>query len=109
MEYIIQELNIPRKQIKETNTKNRFKCIIHKQFLKVLIKSKKLINVSAYSANLDEWPQQKSLGSNWDQIYLVVNEIIDFSFLKIILFIKLFWFASLSDNYLKEVVKFENF
>lgn len=72
MEYIVQELNIPRKQIKETNTKNRFKCIVHKNFLKVLIKSKKIVNARVYPSAIDEWPQLKELGSNWEQIYLVV-------------------------------------
>ncbi|KAL7044856.1 hypothetical protein ACKWTF_002080 [Chironomus riparius] len=74
MEYICQELSIPRKQIKETNTKNRFKCIVHKNFLKVLVKSKKIVNARTYPGAIDEWPQTKDLGSNWEQVYLVAHK-----------------------------------
>ena len=73
MDYLCQELNIPRKQIIETTTKNRFKCIAHKSFLKYLVKSKKLSNFKAYPQVIDEWPQQKDLGSNWEQVYIVVR------------------------------------
>lgn len=73
MDYLCQELNIPRKQICETTTKNRFKCIAHKNFLKHLSKSKKLSNFQVYPQAIDEWPQQKDLGCNWEQIYIVVS------------------------------------
>jgi hypothetical protein len=72
MEYIHQELSIPRKQIKETNVKNRFKCIVNKNFLKVLIKSKKIVNVRAYPGAIDEWPSLKEIGNDFEQIFLVV-------------------------------------
>lgn len=72
MEYLCQELYIPRKQIVETTTKNRFKCIAHKSFLKNLVKNKKLDNFKIYPQVVDEWPLQKDLGSNWEQVYIVV-------------------------------------
>lgn len=74
MEYLCQDLNIQcKKQVVETTTKNRFKCIAHKNFLKHLVKSKKLSNFQAYPHVIDEWPQKKDLGSNWEQIYIVVS------------------------------------
>lgn len=73
MDYLCLELNIPRKQILETTTKNRFKCIAHKSFLKHLIKDKKLSSFKVYPQVIDEWPEQKDLGSNWEQIYIVVR------------------------------------
>lgn len=73
MDYLCQELNIPKKQIVETTTKNRFKCIAHKSYLKNLVKSKKLSNFQTYPQSIDEWPQQKDLGSNWEQVYIVVS------------------------------------
>lgn len=79
MEYICQELNIPRKQLKETTIKNRFKCIIHKNFLKTLTKTKKILNVRTYPGVIDEWPQTKDLGINWEQIYLVVCKKVKFT------------------------------
>lgn len=75
MDYLIQELNIPRKQISETTTKNRFKCIAHKSFLKNLLKNKKLSNFQVHPQPIDEWPAQKDLGSNWVQVYIVVSTI----------------------------------
>lgn len=93
MEYICQELSIPRKQIKETNTKNRFKCIVQKNFLKVLIKSKKIINVKTYPGVIDEWPQSKDFGTSWEQIYLVVCVI--FQKFKKIIFTSNFFFEIL--------------
>lgn len=74
MEYICQELNIPRKQIKDSGLKNRFKCIVHKSFLKILVKSKKIAAIRVYPNPLDEWPRPNELGSNWEQIYLVVRK-----------------------------------
>lgn len=73
MDYLCQELNIPRKQVVETTTNNRFKCIAHKSFLKNLIRNKKLTNFLAYPQAIDEWPQQKDLGCNWEQVYIVVS------------------------------------
>lgn len=76
MDYLCQDLNIPKKQIVETTTKNRFKCIAHKNFLKHLVKNKKLSNFQAYPNLIDEWPQKKdiaTLSSNWEQIYIVVS------------------------------------
>lgn len=73
MEYLCQELTIPRKQIIETTTKNRFKCIAHKSFLKNLTKNKKLSNFVVYPQPIDEWPSQKDLGYNWEQVYIVVR------------------------------------
>lgn len=83
MEYLCQDLNIPKKQIVETTTKNRFKSIAHKNFLKHLVKSKKLGNFQAYPHVIDEWPQK--IGSNWEQVYIVVSgaEIISHSFVSI--------------------------
>jgi hypothetical protein len=75
MEYLCQELNIPRKQISETTTKNRLKCIAHKSFLKNLLKNKKLSNFQVYPQTIDEWPNQKDLGSNWVQVYIVVSKL----------------------------------
>lgn len=74
MEYLYQDLNIPRKQIAETTTKNRFKSIVHKQFLKNLVKYQRLSSFPAYPHVIDEWPQQKDLGSNWEQVYIVVSD-----------------------------------
>lgn len=79
MDYICQELNIPRKQIKDSGVKNRFKCIVHKSFLKILVKSKKIAGVRVYPNALDEWPRSNELGSNWEQIYLVVRKNSDSS------------------------------
>lgn len=78
MDYLCQELNIPRKQITETTTKNRFKCIAHKNFLKNLVKNRKLSSFYVYPQAIDEWPQQKDLGSNWEQVYLVVRHLNNF-------------------------------
>lgn len=78
MDYLCQELNIPKKQISETTTKNRFKCIAHKSFLKNLIKAKKLSNFQVYPQAIDEWPQQKDLGCNWEQVYIVVSDLLKF-------------------------------
>jgi hypothetical protein len=73
MDYIIQDLNIPRKQICETTTENRFKCIAHKNYLKSLIKHGKIADFIAYPNVIDEWPKQKNLLSSWMQIYIVVS------------------------------------
>lgn len=73
MEYLCQDLNIPKKQVVETTTKNRFKCIAHKNFLKHLVKSKKLSSFQVYPHVIDEWPQKKDIGSNWEQVYIVVS------------------------------------
>lgn len=73
MDYLCQELNIPRKQIAETTEKNRFIVLSHKYFIKNLIKNKKLSNFPVYPHAIDEWPQQKDLGSNWEKIYIVVR------------------------------------
>lgn len=78
MDYICQELNIPRKQIKETGVKNRFKCIVHKSFLKTLVKCKKISGIRLYPSPLDEWPKLTELGSNWELIYLVVRQKVIF-------------------------------
>jgi WD repeat-containing protein 81 len=75
MDYLCQELNIPRKQISETTTKNRFKCIANKNFLKTLIKHKKLGSFPVYPHPIDEWPAQKDIGSNWVQVFVVVRTI----------------------------------
>lgn len=79
MDYLFQELNIPKKQISETVTKNRFKCIAHKNFLKNLLKNKKLSNFQVYPQPIDEWPSQKDLGSSWAQVYIVVSKILEIS------------------------------
>lgn len=73
MDYIIQELGIPRRQICETTTQNRFKCIAHKSYLKSLTKSKKISNFAVYPSVIDEWPKQCNLLSSWMQIYIIVS------------------------------------
>lgn len=73
MEYITQDLNIPRKQVSETTTENRFKCIAHKNYLKSLIKHRKISNFPVYPNVIDEWPKQKNLLSSWMQVYIVVS------------------------------------
>lgn len=72
MEVICQELNIPKKQIKETTAKNRYICIAHKNFLRNLVKHKKLGYFHHYPHTIDDWPQQKELEPSWEHIYLVV-------------------------------------
>lgn len=74
METVSNELNIPKKQIKETNTKNRFILIAHRKFLQNLVKNKKLSNFRVYPGVIDEWPSTKELGNAWEQIYLVVRQ-----------------------------------
>lgn len=72
MDFLSQDLNIPRKQIAETTTKNRFKILAHKNLLKNLVKFRKLSNFQVYPHVIDEWPQKKDVGSNWEQVYIVV-------------------------------------
>lgn len=74
MDALFQELGIPRKQIKETKSSNRFIVVAHKKWLKCLLQEK---NVSKFFSHpgFDEWPNnEKSLGQDWSMVYIMVTK-----------------------------------
>ncbi len=71
-EIIHQELNIPRKQIKETSSNNRFIIFTHKAWIKNLVKHKKLSAFASYKNDIPEWPKVSDIENSWEFVYLVV-------------------------------------
>lgn len=65
MDIIHRELGIPKQQIKDTKTDNRFVVLAHKSWLKYLMKHKKVGDFPVYH-NLDQWPDN---GKSW----MIVN------------------------------------
>lgn len=76
MDVICQELGIPRKQIKETKRLGRFIVIVHKSWLKCLVKESILSKFHIHPG-FDEWPNNAdSLGPDWTLTYFTVIKFI---------------------------------
>lgn len=74
MDVICQELGIPRKQIKDTKRLGRFIVIVHKSWLKCLVKDN-LISKFPVHPGFDEWPSTKeSIGRDWTLTYFTVYQ-----------------------------------
>lgn len=72
MDVICQELSIPRKQIKETKRPGRFIVIVHKSWLKSLVKENILAKFPTHPG-FDEWPSSAdSIGREWTLTYFTV-------------------------------------
>lgn len=71
MDVICQELGIPRKQIKETKRLGRFIVIVHKAWLKGLVKENILTKFPTHPG-FDEWPNVESIGRDWTLTYFTV-------------------------------------
>lgn len=73
MDVICQELGIPRKQIKETKRSGRFIVIVHRSWLKSLVKENVLTAFQVHPG-FDEWPSSAdSVGREWSLTYFTVN------------------------------------
>lgn len=92
MDVICQELGIPRKQIKETKRLNRFIVIVHKAWLKCLVKENILTKFPTHPG-FDEWPSNaESIGHEWTLTYFTVCiTLITYEF---IIFIQIFVFIN---------------
>ncbi|XP_053697795.1 WD repeat-containing protein 81 [Sabethes cyaneus] len=73
MEAIVQDLNIPRRQIRETRRPNRFQLLTHKSWLKNISQGGK-VPAEFPVCNIDtlEWPATDS-GSVWSRVYISVH------------------------------------
>lgn len=73
MDVICQELNIPRKQIKETKVSDRFIILTKKSWLQLLIQNGKFSDFPVYNG-LDEWPSyDNNIGHTWCKVYINVS------------------------------------
>lgn len=70
MDSLYSELGIPKQQIKNTKTTNRFIVLTSKSWLKCLMKHKKVNDFPVY--NLEQWPDN---GKSCDQFksWMIVN------------------------------------
>lgn len=92
MDTICQELGIPRKQIKDTKRLGRFIVIVHKAWLKCLVKENILTKFPAHPG-FDEWPSNaESIGQDWTLTYFTVcNAITGAQFDLSIIFVHIFF------------------
>ena len=74
MDVISQELNIPKRQIKETKNRHRFTIIAHKSWLKNISQNGKLIEFPVHYG-LDDWPHGNSLGNSWQKVHIIVSTL----------------------------------
>ncbi|EAT47236.1 AAEL001647-PA, partial [Aedes aegypti] len=72
MEAIIQDLNIPKRQIRETRSPNRFQLLAHKSWLKTISQSGKVTSdFPLYGSDAFEWPRGGP-SSAWSRVYISV-------------------------------------
>ncbi|XP_065081240.1 WD repeat-containing protein 81 [Ochlerotatus camptorhynchus] len=72
MEAIIQDLNIPKRQIRETRCPSRFQLLAHKSWLKLISQSGKVSSdFPLYSTEAFEWPRGGP-SSAWSRVYVSV-------------------------------------
>lgn len=72
MEAIIQDLNIPKRQIRETRFTGRFQLLAHKSWLKMLSQGGRVTSeFPIYSMEALEWPTGGS-SSAWSRVYVSV-------------------------------------
>lgn len=73
MEAIIQDLSIPKRQIRETRCPNRFQLLAHKSWLKLISQSGKVSSdFPLYSTEAFEWPRGGP-SSAWSRVYVSVS------------------------------------
>ncbi|GAB0095291.1 WD repeat-containing protein 81 [Sergentomyia squamirostris] len=71
MENLIEQLGIPKRQICETKTINRFEVLASKTWLKYLAKYSKLIPFSTYPNTIEDWTDFDG-DAHWSRIYVSV-------------------------------------
>ena len=74
MEAIIQDLNIPKRQIRETRCPNRFQLLVHKSWLKTISQSGKVTGDFPLYGGSEafEWPRGGP-SSAWSRVYISVS------------------------------------
>jgi hypothetical protein len=72
MDVISQELDIPKRQIKETKNRQRFSVIAHKSWLKSLSQHGQLAEFPVYYG-LEDWPHGTGLGNAWQKVHITVR------------------------------------
>lgn len=81
MEAIIQDLNIPKRQIRETGCPNRFQLLAHKSWLKLISQSGKVSSdFPLYKTEAFEWPHGGP-SSAWSRVYVSVSIVNRFGFI----------------------------
>ncbi|XP_055712487.1 WD repeat-containing protein 81 isoform X2 [Phlebotomus papatasi] len=71
MEVLIEQLGIPKRQICETKTPNRFEILTSNTWIKYLAKYSKLISFPAYQNTIEEWGDFSN-DPHWSRIYVSV-------------------------------------
>ncbi|KAJ8975302.1 hypothetical protein NQ317_011644 [Molorchus minor] len=70
METIFEELGIPKKYLKKTNTEDRYIALVHKSWLKSLVKHMKLTEFLE-KTRLEAWPMtEEEVGLSWIKIFI---------------------------------------
>lgn len=76
MDVICQELGIPWKQIKQTKRLGRFIVIVHKAWLKCLVKEN-VLSKFPFHPGFDEWPSNADMKNrefeDWTLTYFNVS------------------------------------
>lgn len=70
MDTLCNDLGIPKNQIKNTKTTNRFIVLASKSWLKFLVKHKKVIDFPIYES--DQWP-------DYEKPWMIVNFCVSFN------------------------------